>query len=326
MTARPASGWLACEATRSSLSRLDRVLSAAVTTRDLELREIALHLVRQGGKRLRPALVLLVAGLGEASERRLLRAAAGVELLHVASLYHDDIMDRAPTRRGAPSANERWGNTRAAVAGTYLFARGMELLAAAGDEANRLAAARVADVCAGQLQELESAYDADLPEADHLTILERKTAALFVLPCRVGAALGGVPDELAAALERFARALGVAFQLADDALDLAGEAEVMGKATGTDLAEGAYGLPVLIAARGGGSAERLRSLLRRSDPSATELAEALEIVREGPGTGAALKLARQRAREAHQAVATLPSGPVRTSLERLSEYAVARAA
>ena len=296
-----------------------------MATRDGELREIALHLVRRGGKRLRPALVLLLGGSEAASGRELLEAAAGVELLHVASLYHDDIMDRAPARRGAPSANDRWGNARASVAGTYLFACATTLLAAAGETANRLAGDAVADVCAGQLQELESTYDMDLPVEECLLAVERKTAALFVLPCRLGATLGNVPPARAAAYERFGRHLGVAFQIADDTLDLAGDREALGKAVGTDLAEGVYSLPVLLAAaQRNGDAERLRSLLRRAWLSAEEIEDAIALVRSGPAVEEAQALAREEAARARAALQDVPQGPVRESLERLSEHAVAR--
>lgn len=314
-----------CGNTRALLAELDSVLRDAVTTLDHELGVVALHLIGRGGKRLRPALVLLLSGLGRDRDGAVLRAAAAVELLHVASLYHDDVMDRAPSRRGAPSANARWGNAVAAIAGSYLFACAMRLLAATGEEANRLGSAAVAEICTGQLQELESSYDLDLPVDHHLAVLERKTASLFVLPCVLGATLGLATPAQRGALDRFGRRLGLAFQLADDALDLAGDAAQLGKATGTDVGEGVYSLPVLATLRDGGErAARLRALLRLDGLTRVEVAEVIEIVRSGPGIGEALALARNLAGEAYEAAGELPDGPIRTSLRSLTEHAVAR--
>ena len=319
------SDWLTCEHTRATLSRLDDVLDAAIETRDPELRIMALHLIRRGGKRLRPALVLLLGRLGPAPEAELLRVAAAIELLHVASLYHDDVMDRAPVRRGAPSVNGRWGNASAAVAGTYLFSCASRLLAVSGREVNRVGSEAVADLSAGQLLELENSYDPELSPEEHLAVLERKTAALFVLPCRLGAVLAGVPSEQADALREYGRKLGLAFQLADDALDLTGDAATVGKATGADMAEGVYSLAVLYAMReGGSSARRLEALLRRARPTAAELAEALAIVRDSGAIAQALAFARGLAGEARSAASALPAGDVRSSLERLAGHAVAR--
>jgi heptaprenyl diphosphate synthase len=314
-----------CESTRAALTGLDQVLTDAVETTDEDLNEMALHLIRCGGKRVRPALVLLLGSLGRTPADELLRTAAAVELLHVASLYHDDVMDQALTRRGAPSANGLWGNARAALAGTYVFACATRLLAGAGMIVNTLGGRAIADVCAGQLRELESSYDADLPVEEHLAVLERKTAALFVLPCLLGATLAALPTNQLVAVERFGRTLGLAFQLTDDALDLTGEAALLGKATGADIAEGVYSLPVLSTLRAGdAAARRLRALLQRAWLTAAEVDEALAIVRSGSAVDDALGVARRLAGEAGEAAGSLPEGPVRTSMRRLSDGLVER--
>jgi len=318
-------GWLVCPAARDALTRLDRVLRSAVGTRNRPLSEMAMHLIELGGKRLRPALLLVAGRLGRFDEARLLRAAAAVELVHVASLYHDDVIDRAPRRRGAASANATWGNSGAALAGTYLFSCATTLFGGLGDAASRLASDAAAEVCSGELQELENSYNLELEPEEHIEIVARKTATLFELPCRLGALLGGVDDHASDALARYGHELGLAFQLADDALDLAGDAKMMGKATHTDLLEGVYSLPVLIVLRQPGEeGRRLSDILGRVDPSPAEAEDAASIVRASGAVLDALALANHRAGQARAALRSLEPGPARRSLERLVDYVVAR--
>jgi heptaprenyl diphosphate synthase len=318
-------GWLVCTESRAALAELELVLRDAVNTSDGRLRELARHLVGLGGKRLRPALVLLAGRFGEPAEERLLRAAAAVELLHVASLYHDDVIDRAPTRRGAASANARFGNGSATIGGTYLFSCATALLAGLGDAASRLASEASAEVCVGELQEIENAYNLELEVDEHLDILARKTATLFELPCRLGALLSGVQEAEAESLARYGRELGLAFQVADDALDLIGDASAMGKATRTDLRQGVYSLPVLRVLRHeNGDGRRLADLLARLDISSSELDEAAEIVRAAGAVDAALDLARDHAGNARAALCELPPIPARMSMAGLVEFALAR--
>jgi geranylgeranyl pyrophosphate synthase len=317
--------WLMCQRTRSTLTQLKGVLEEAVGTSDPQLRKMTLHLIARGGKRLRPALLLLAAGFGDFDDQCCLKAAAAMEFIHVASLYHDDIMDRAPARRGGASANLRWGNTLAALTGTYLFARASALLAPLGDIANHLASQAAVDLCTGQLKEIENAYNLELTEAEYLDILTRKTATLFELPCQLGAYLGGVSLSYADAFAVYGRHLGLAFQLADDALDLAGQAGRLGKATGTDLREGIYGLPVLRALQQDGMvAERLQALLAQARLTEEDVSEALRLVRESGAVADALEVARERARQAQAALGVLPDSLARLSLSHLAEYAIAR--
>lgn len=318
--------WLECEQTRALLGRLDGVLEQAAAAEDLLLRVMALHLVSRGGKRLRPALLLLAASYGDCDRDRLLRAAAALELVHIASLYHDDVMDRAPTRRHVASANATWGNELAALTGTYLFARASGLLASLGNVPNHLASTAMLELCTGQLQEVEHAYDLDLTEEEHLEILARKTATLFELPCRLGARLGGLPERHAAALAAYGRHLGLAFQLTDDALDLPERGGQSGKATGTDVREGIYSLAVLYALRQEGPvAARLRVLLGEARLAEQDVAAVHGLVRESGAVAAALDVARTHTRQARGALRVLPEGPARRSLSRLADYVVTRA-
>jgi heptaprenyl diphosphate synthase len=317
--------WLVCQRTRVALAQLDAVLQEAVGAENAQLREMVLHLITRGGKRLRPTLLFLGAAYGEFVEASLLPGAAALELIHVASLYHDDVMDRAPIRRGGMSINVRWGNALAALAGTYLFARASALLASLGDVPNQLASQASVNLCIGQLQETENAYNLELTEAEHLNILARKTATLFELPCHLGAYLSGTSPAYLTALATYGRHLGLAFQLADDALDLTGQVTQLGKATGTDLREGVYSLPVLRALRQGGTVgEQLQALLGQVQLTEDEVKMVLRLVWESGTVAEALDVAREYARRAQTALAVLPEGPARLSLSRLAEYAITR--
>ncbi len=220
--------------------------------------DAATHLLKAGGKRLRPALVLISARAGEPGARASDLAAAAVELVHVATLYHDDVIDQTATRRGVPTAHTRWGTEVAVLAGDYLFACGCALGAEAGGEVPGILARAIARVCEGQIMETATLGDPYREPADYLTTIERKTGALFEAACELGATTSGAPAEARRALASFGSKLGTAFQIVDDILDLTGDPRVTGKVPGTDLSEGVFTLPVLIACeRDGGLAERL---------------------------------------------------------------------
>jgi len=315
--------WLVCPQVARSLGGLEDELRRAVGLPDGLTAEVAVHLIARGGKRLRPALLLLAGQFGSGEPERLTRAAVAMELLHVASLYHDDVMDRAATRRGAASANSLWGNLLAASGGTLLFARAIGLLASLGDEANRLASAASVRLCTGQLQEVENAYDVDIGEDDHLAILERKTATLFELPCRLGALLAGAPDETAHVLAQYARALGLAFQLTDDALDLSGDESILGKPTLADIREGVYSFPIIHALHRNGNGG-LRSTLRKARLNEAELHDVVASVRRSGAVEAARRRAGEFARDAQQSLKALADTPARESLHRLADFAISR--
>ncbi|YCK38036.1 polyprenyl synthetase family protein [Actinomadura sp. ATCC 39365] len=312
--------WLVSARTERTLAGLDRRIEAAVASADVGLRTMAVTLARRGGKRLRPALLLLSAEFGAFRAEPLLDAAAALEMFHLASLYHDDVMDRAPTRRHGPSVNALWGEPAAVVAGTFLVSQATRLLAGLPDACGRAAAGAMVRLCSGQLLETESAFDTGLTEGAHLDILRRKTATLFELPCRLGALLAEVPEEQAEALAGYGAELGLAFQLADDALDLRGSAASMGKQPLNDLREGVYTLPVL---RLLGRDERLRTLLAEIEPDPAQVAGrvlASGVVEE------VLEEAGTLARDARDRLGALPGNAARDSLALLASYAVARAA
>lgn len=319
--------WLACSVVASDLTRLGPLLAACAATDDARMAALTGHLLASGGKRLRPALLLLARGEAQAAEpadATALDAAAAVELIHVASLYHDDIMDRSPTRRGASSAHSRWGTGAATLAGTWLFARAQQLLRPAGPEALVAAARTAVALCSGQLREAENAYHLELSVDEHLSILHDKTATLFMLAVELGAALGGRAGHERAALMNYAVNLGLAFQLCDDLLDWTGSATTLGKATGADLRGGVYNLPLLTAlAADGADAQVLRLILLKRAPSDADLARVQAIV-VATGVAPVQRRAEALAAQAQAALEVLADGSVRRSLAALAALSVAR--
>ncbi|PWK51536.1 polyprenyl synthetase family protein [Actinoplanes xinjiangensis] len=303
------------------LTGVETELLVAVTSPDPLIDEAAAHLVRAGGKRFRPLTVSLCAQLGDPSRPELLTAAVLMELTHLATLYHDDVMDEAPLRRGAASANSRWSNRIAVYVGDFLLARAAEMAASLGEEAVRLQASTLAQLVRGQLAETVGPRGGD-PIRHHLQVVEDKTASLIATSARFGGLFSGLPGHHVRTLAEYGTAIGIAFQLSDDLLDIASETAQSGKTPGTDLREGVPTLPVLYVlsdpATGG---PRLRELLSKGPlTDDEEHAEALGLLRES----AALKQARETvhgyAEVARRSAGTLPAGPARRALEQLCEY------
>lgn len=315
--------WIASPRAAAALARLEPELMRAAETSDRAVHAVAKHLLERGGKRLRPALLFVVAEYGEADPELLLRAATAVELVHVASLYHDDVIDRAPQRRGVHSANRRWGNGVATAVGTFLMSRALERSAALGAHANGLVAGAVMQLCTGQLEEIENAYDIGLAEETHLDVLARKTATLFELPCALGALLAGLSADRTRALTSYGRALGQAFQITDDTLDLCGTAR-LGKRRGTDLREGVYSLAVLRALAAGPAAGPLREVLLRERLDDADIAAALRLVAQSGTIATAVATAQSAAASALDALWSLPEGAATESLHNLAHLAVDR--
>ena len=230
----------------TEMDRLEIELRNAVIRNDAFLDEISTHLISAGGKRLRPALTLAAAGVSgdDATSEATLLGGVSVELVHLASLYHDDVMDEGTRRRGVVSVNARWGNLIAIVAGDFLLARSAEIAASLGTEIAGLLAATLARLCQGQIAEVRSAYDINRAEADYLGAISGKTAALLSAACRIGALTAHLDRHEIDAVTTFGESFGMVFQLRDDVLDVLATEEELGKPPGQDLAEGIYTLPV----------------------------------------------------------------------------------
>ena len=236
----------------TDLSRVEEALREAAKTDDDFLTEVASHLIPAGGKRLRPAFLIASAlaldPAGNESDRlteEMVRGGVAVELVHLGSLYHDDVMDEAETRRGIEAVNHRWGNLTAILAGDFLLAKASELAASLGTEVAELFAATIGRLCEGQVRELQLIYDVTRNEEQYLQAIAGKTAELYASSCRIGGIVGGAERDVINKLTEFGHAYGMAFQVVDDILDLVATDEELGKPSGNDIREGVYTLPVI---------------------------------------------------------------------------------
>jgi heptaprenyl diphosphate synthase len=289
------------------------------------LHSTAAHLIAAGGKRVRPMLTLLASHLGEPATSAVVDAAVVVELTHLATLYHDDVMDEADVRRGAPSANTRWTNTVAILTGDYLFARASDLTAGLGTEATHIQSRTFARLVEGQIAETAGPLEGVDPVEHHLQVLADKTGSLIATSARLGAMLAGAPPRDVETIARFGELYGMAFQLSDDLIDIASEAVQSGKTPGTDLREGIRTLPVLLVlASSDADSARLRELLAGSLDDDARLAEALELLRGHPAMAEARSQLVAYADEARAVAGELPDGPCRGALLALTEYVLAR--
>ncbi|MEE6273884.1 polyprenyl synthetase family protein [Georgenia wangjunii] len=315
------------------LEAVERRLRVAVTGADELVDGPSAHLVLAGGKRLRPVLALLAAELGEdKGEDEVVTAAVAVELTHLATLYHDDVMDSAPLRRGAPSAHEVWGNSIAILTGDLLFARASKLVASLGSAAVQVHAATFERLCLGQLHETLGPQDGQDPIDHYIHVLADKTGSLIATSARYGADFSGAGDEIVAMLERYGEKVGVAFQLADDVIDLSADAGATGKTPGTDLREGVATMPVLLLRRraaagtldadGAALLERLGGDLSSDDALRAVVADlrAHDVVTE------ARELAHQWAADAVAELSALPDGPTKDALGSFAGLMVDRLA
>lgn len=285
------------------------------------LTKIARHYLTAGGKRFRPLLAQLAAELGPVQDYRAVDAGVAVELIHVGSLYHDDVIDEADSRRGSISANHNWDNTVAILAGDFTLARASEVAATSlGQEGVILLAQTYAQLCQGQVLELQLAGDTNHSPADYYKVIEDKTASLIRTSARLGAMASGADEATTKAVSAWAWDLGVAFQLIDDVLDLVASSDFLGKPAGSDIGEGTFTLPVLTALAAA-AGDELRELLGvgRPYPAAT-VERVLEIVRGGGYVEVGISDAEYRIRRAEKTLDELPLSDAREVMRGLGSY------
>ncbi|MBX6387491.1 MAG: polyprenyl synthetase family protein [Frankia sp.] len=312
-------------AVRAGLADVEQILRDAVRSDFAFVTEASRHLTDAGGKRFRPTVVLLAAHFADPAAPEVIRAAAAIELTHLSTLYHDDVMDEAPLRRGAASANARWTNTVAILVGDYLFARASEITADLGPEATRILARTIATLCEGQIRETVGPAPGEDPIEHYLRVITGKTASLVAASGRLGAMMSGADPVTADILATFGERFGVAFQLSDDIIDVASNSSESGKTPGTDLRAGVLTLPVLYALRGDDpGADRLRELLAGGFHSDGEVEEALMLLRAHPGLDQARAELQTWASAARDCLAPLPEGAAKSALESLADYVIAR--
>ncbi|MFK8025962.1 MAG: polyprenyl synthetase family protein [Ilumatobacter sp.] len=306
---------LALSTSEADRGRIEAAMHAAVVTPDEYLTEIASHLIVAGGKRLRPVLSTVVAQIGgDAAPDDVVRGGVSCELVHLGSLYHDDVMDEADTRRGVETVNAKWGNLQAILAGDFLLSRASEIAASLGTEVAGLLARTIGWLCEGQIEELRFTYDVARTEDSYYASIHGKTASLYGTAARIGGIVAGHDQATVDALTEFGNAYGMVFQIVDDILDATATDEQLGKPAGHDMVEGVYTLPVLktLALETPDSAE-LAGLLG-TPLDAGQQRRVLEIVRSGDGVESAIEAARDHVRTAVDACASFPDSEATAAL------------
>jgi heptaprenyl diphosphate synthase len=314
-------------AVRTGLEQVEDVLHTVVHSEVDFVRTTALHLVDAGGKRIRPLFTLLAAQFGDPKRDDVVTAAAAVELVHIATLYHDDVMDEAAMRRGAVSANARWDNTVAILAGDYLFAHASRLVSALGTDAARIIAETFAELVTGQLRETIGPNPNEDPITHYLSVIGQKTGSLIATAGRFGGMCSGAAPDHVHALRQYGEIVGAAFQISDDVIDIASPATESGKTPGTDLREGVPTLPTLYALADDDASPagtRMRSLLSRPLTEDAEVDEALALLRESSALPRARKTLVDYADRARAVLHGLPNGPAKEALRALADYLVDR--
>jgi heptaprenyl diphosphate synthase len=323
----------------SGIERLEARLFSEVKFSD-ELADVAArYLLEAGGKRVRPILAMLTAQLGDGVTDQVIMAGASIELTHLASLYHDDVMDSAPVRRGVPTAQNVWGNSIAILVGDLLFARASKLLSILGERAIQLQADTFERLCLGQLHETIGPKDNENPIEHYLQVLSDKTGSLISASAQMGVIFSNAPTEYEQPVIEFGEKIGVAFQLIDDVLDMSpptegGKAQPTGKKAGTDVRAGVVTLPVLYLRKRAKRNAEAAALLKRIDAVATAKPGAavdeaavdavIAELRAHPVTKATIDEAHRWARGAVEALAPLPDGTVKKTLTRFADTVVDR--
>jgi len=289
--------------------------------------ETSRHLVAAGGKRLRPLLTLISSHFGDPTRKEVIPAAVVCELTHLATLYHDDVMDEAPLRRGVESANNRWGNTIAILTGDYLFSKASDLLADLGPEAVRLQARTFERLVIGQIMETQGPQNGEDPLAHYLRVVGDKTGSLIATSARFGALLSGANRETVETLTKFGEQIGIAFQLADDVIDIASESSQSGKTPGTDLREGVPTLVTLnVMASNKAEDAELKELLSSPIHDEVVVQQVLRALRTHDGLQQARQQLGNIAKDARTALGPLPLNSATSALFSLCDAVVDRSA
>ncbi|HEY8417730.1 MAG TPA: polyprenyl synthetase family protein [Limnochordales bacterium] len=308
------------------LQELERQLRQAMDDSGPETRDIALHLIDGGGKRIRPIMTLLSARVFAEDVRRAIPVGVAAELIHMATLVHDDVIDEASTRRGRPTVNNRWGNHSAVLAGDCLLAKALVLLVDhSTPEIVRIMSDMILRMCDGEIQQKASLGRLDQTEDDYFRRIEKKTALFFAACCQAGALLHGASPAQARALAEYGRNIGMAFQVVDDLLDVSGEAAVVGKPVGNDLMAGVLTLPVIYLLRQDGMRERVARILADTPVTEAQVQAVLDLVRSNGAIEYSRQVAASFARRAQEELEALPACEGRDLLALIADELLQRA-
>lgn len=309
------------------LSKLESTIQQLITTRIGFIKEIVNHIIRSGGKRVRPILIILTSRLCGYKDEKHIPYAAIVEFIHTATLLHDDVVDNAQTRRGSSTANIVWGNEPSVLVGDFLFSKSFELMAHNGnEEIIRIMSEATTALAEGEILELLKTCDADTTEEEYFEIIKNKTASLFSAACEVGAILGKVNQKKRSALKDFGYNLGMAFQLTDDVLDYISYDAVLGKRVGTDLKEGKVTLPLIHAMKSSTDKEKayINNVLNKATVTAKDFARISKIIRKYGGVEYTVNTTRRFVDNAKANLLPFPPSAYKESLITLADYILSR--
>jgi heptaprenyl diphosphate synthase len=307
---------------KSDLESIEQELSATVASRDSQLAASAGHLLHAGGKRIRPVFVLLSGRFGQYDLERLKRIAVPLELIHMATLVHDDVIDDAETRRGRKTVKAQWDNRVAMYTGDFIFARALEVVSQIGQQRiHHILSRAIVQMCRGEIEQIRDFYNASQHLLRYLHRIKRKTALLMAISCQLGALASNAPEEIVRVLYRYGYYVGMAFQITDDVLDLTGNEQQLGKPAGSDLRQGNVTLPVIHTLQFGKREDRERILAYlRSRGEEVSLDEVLARVRHAEGIPFSLNLAERYLEKALSMVDVLPPCDARESLRMIARF------
>jgi len=312
----------------ADLNHVNAVILERMQSEVALIPELAGHLIAGGGKRMRPMLTLACARLLDYPGARHHKLAAAVEFIHTATLLHDDVVDGSGLRRGRRTANIIWGNPASVLVGDFLFSRSFELMVEDGSlRVLKILSRASAVIAEGEVDQLTAQRRIDTGEDHYLDIIQAKTAALFAAACRIAAIVAERGEEVEAALDCYGRNLGIAFQLVDDAIDYASDAETMGKGVGDDFRDGKVTLPVILAHARGSAAERRfwQEAMEGSRTSDEDLSHATRLLEKSGALADTIDRARTYGQRAIDALGAFPAGKARAALTEAVEFAIARA-
>ncbi len=310
---------------KGELQKTEEELIKAVDTRHPLLKQASSHLIHAGGKRLRPAFVLLTGSCFSSKIDHLIPMAVAIELVHMATLVHDDVIDNSLSRRGRDTVKARFGNRMSIYSGDYMLAKALHKVGEySRADLMKIVTETSVKVCQGEFVQLQSAFDVDQGIIDYFRRIERKTALLMAVACQVGALLAGAPPPMVRAMRRFGRYLGMSFQITDDILDFTADESVLGKPTGSDIRQGIITLPALYALRNSPEASELREILRSPDNVARQADRAISIINSSGGIEYSQKVAEKYIAKAHLMLEQIPSSQARTALSRIADFICVR--
>ncbi|HEY8911357.1 MAG TPA: polyprenyl synthetase family protein [Desulfosporosinus sp.] len=305
----------------SDLQRVEKELTKFVETDYPILQDSAVHLLAAGGKRLRPAFTLLAGKFYGYSLEKLIPVAMALELIHMSSLVHDDVVDASMTRRGRPTVKANWGNIVSVETGDYLFAKSLVLIAKIDHpEVSRILAEISVEMCQGEIQQIKSSFDVEQNLKQYYYRIKRKTALLISACCRLGALVSGAPRRQIWALGAYGHSLGMAFQIVDDVLDITAKASEFGKPVGGDLHQGIMTLPMILALQMSQEPTRLKNLLGKMDKTDDEVSEAIQLINSTGAIDKSMQMVDLYIEKAKKHLQELPKVPTRKALEELAEF------